>query len=212
MSKPLVAIAALLPLLLAGCASDGEITAEGIRTTRSACPAVGIPSATGDITLFNPETSRDATAIDVVAQVTNVRSTCDDSGEYVATSATFDVTAQRRNPTGAREVILPYFATVVQGGTNVVSKRLGRVALRFADGELRASTSGSANAQVLRSAATLPEETRKQITRRRKPGEADAALDPLTDPAVRAAVQRASFELLIGFQLTQDQLSYNATR
>ena len=40
----------------------------------------------------------------------------------------------------------------------------------------------------------------------------DAALDPLADPQVRAAVQRATFEVLIGFQLTQDQLAYNATR
>ena len=32
------------------------------------------------------------------------------------------------------------------------------------------------------------------------------------DPAVRAAVQRATFELLVGFQLTEAQLRYNATR
>ncbi len=50
------------------------------------------------------------------------------------------------------------------------------------------------------------------LTRPRKAGEADAAVDPLTDPAVRAAVASATFEHLIGFQLTQDQLSYNATR
>ena len=38
------------------------------------------------------------------------------------------------------------------------------------------------------------------------------AIDPLTEPTVRAAVQRATFEVLVGFQLDQDQLSYNATR
>ena len=42
--------------------------------------------------------------------------------------------------------------------------------------------------------------------------DADAAIDPMADPAVRAAVERARFELLIGFELTQDQLRYNATR
>jgi hypothetical protein len=51
-----------------------------------------------------------------------------------------------------------------------------------------------------------------QITRRRRAGDPDAALDPLADPQVRAAIQRASFEMLIGFQLTQDQLAYNVTR
>ena len=212
MINPKVAVPALISLALLGCSREGELTTAGIITTRTACPSVAIPVATGDITLFNPPASRDASAIDVVAHITNVRSTCDESGEYIVTTATFDVHGQRRDARGEREVVLPYFATVVQGGTNVVSKRLGRVALRFADGQLRASTSGSASSQVLRSAATLPEDIRRQITRERKPGDADAALDPMADPAVRAAVTRASFEFLVGFQLTQEQLAYNATR
>jgi hypothetical protein len=207
-----VAFAGLVSLALAGCAREGELTTSGIITTRTACPSVGIPAATGDITLFSPENSRTADAIDVVAHITNVRSTCDESGEYIVTNATFEVHGQRRNTSGEREVVLPYFGTVVQGGTNVVSKRLGQARLRFAAGQARASTTGTASSQVLRSAATLPENIRRQITRERKPGDADAALDPMADPAVRAAVTRASFEFLVGFQLTQDQLAYNATR
>ena len=210
--NPKVALSALVSLALLGCAREGELTTGGIITTRTACPPVAIPAATGDITLFNPENSRNAAAIDVVAHITNVRSTCDDSGEYIVSNATFEVHGQRRNRSGDREVVLPYFATVVQGGTNVVSKRLGRVALRFADGQERASTTGTAQSQVLRSAATLPEDIRRQITRERKPGDADAALDPMADPAVRAAVAPASFEFLLGFQLTPEQLAYNATR
>lgn len=212
MINPKAAFPLLMSLALLGCSREGELTTAGIITTRTACPAVAIPSATGDITLFNPENSRDARAIDVVAHITNLRSTCDETGEYIVSNATFEVHAQRRDAGGAREVVLPYFATVVQGGNNVVSKRLGRAVLRFEDGQLRASTTGTANSQVLRSAATLPEEVRRQITRERKPGEVDAALDPLADPNVRAAVTRATFEFLIGFQLTQEQLAYNATR
>ena len=212
MFKSKAAIAALLPLLLLGCSREGEITNLGIVTVRTACPSVAIPAATGDITLFNPANSRDANAIDVVANITNVRSTCDDSGEYVVTDVTFDVHGQRRDPRGDREVVLEYFATVVQGGSNVVAKRLGRVGLRFADGQIRASTSGATSTQVLRSAATLPEDIRQRVTRERKPGDADAAIDPMSDPAVRAAVQRATFEVLVGFQLSQEQLAYNATR
>jgi hypothetical protein len=210
--NPKVALSAFLSLALLGCAREGELTSTGVLTVRSACPAVAIPSATGDITLFNPANSRDASAIDVVGHITNLRSTCDETGEYIVTNATFEVHGQRRDPRGEREVVLQYFATVVQGGTNVVSKRLGRVALRFPDGQYRASTSATASSQVLRSAATLPEAIRRQITRERKPGDADAALDPMTDPGVRAAVARASFEFLVGFQLTQEQLAYNATR
>ena len=212
MINPKAAIPALLSLALIGCSSTGQITEGGVTAIRTACPAVAIPAATGDITLFNPAGSREASAIDVVAHITNVRSTCDETGEYIVTNTNFEVHGQRRDPRGEREVMLPYFAVVVQGGTNVVSKRLGRVALRFADGQYRASTSGTASSQVLRSAATLPDETRRFITRVRKPGDPDAAIDPMTDPGVRAALTRASFEFLIGFQLTQDQLAYNATR
>jgi hypothetical protein len=206
------ALAALLPLTLLGCQSDGQITATGITVTRSACPAVAIPAATGDITLFTPENARTADAIDVVAHITNLRTTCDESGDNIVSTVNFEIRGQRRNPSGAREVVVSYFGAVVQGGTNVISKSISRAGLQFADGQLRASTTGTATASVNRAAATLPEDIRRQITRERKPGDPDAAVDPMADPAVREAVRRASFELLVGFQLTQDQLAYNATR
>jgi multidrug efflux pump subunit AcrB len=109
-------------------------------------------------------------------------------------------------------VTLPYFSTVVQGGTAVVAKRLGQVTVRFAAGQDRAQASATAGASVDRAAATLPQEVRDQITRQRKAGQEDAAVDPLTNPAVRQAVLRATFEALVGFQLTDEQLRYNATR
>ncbi|HEY1606214.1 MAG TPA: hypothetical protein VGF77_11535 [Allosphingosinicella sp.] len=212
MSRFKVALAALIPIVVAGCSTEGRVTSMGVITTRSACPAVAIPASTGDVTLFNPESSRDENAIDVVATITNVRSTCDETGAVIATSVSFDVLAQRHDPHGARDVVLPYFAADVQGGTNVVSKSIGRVGLHFADGQLRAQTSGTAASQVQRAAVTLPEDVRRQVTRERKPGDADAAVDPMADPRVRDAVRAATFEVLVGFQLTKDQLAYNATR
>jgi hypothetical protein len=210
--KPKMAAAALVSLLLLGCSRQGEISTAGVTVLRSACPSVAIPMGTGDVTLFDPETSRDSTAIDVVASITNLRSTCTENETQLVTNANFEVRALRRDPRGARDVTLPYFATVVQGGNNVTSKSVSRVALHFADGELRASTSGAATSQVSRSAATLPADIRREITRERKSGEEAAAIDPMADPKVRAAVQRSSFELLVGFQLTPDQLAYNMTR
>jgi hypothetical protein len=206
------AVAALLPLTLLGCQSDGQLTATGITVTRSACPAVAIPAATGDVTLFSPENARTADAIDVVAHITNLRTTCDESGDNIVSTVNFEIRGQRRDARGAREVVLPYFGAVVQGGTNVISKSVTNAGLRFEDGQLRASTTGQATASVSRAAATLPEDIRRQITRERKPGDPDAAVDPMADPAVREAVRRASFELLVGFQLSQEQLAYNATR
>ena len=206
------ASAALLALTLLGCSREGEITSTGIVTTYSACPTVAIAAPTGDITLFDPPQSRDANAIDVVATMTNVRGTCSESGEYIVSAATFDIQARRRDRGPARDVVVPYYAAVVQGGQNVVSKSITNLVLRFADGQDRTTASGTASSQVLRSAATLPEDIRRQVTRQRRPGDADAAVDPMADPAVRAAVQRASFELLLGFNLTPEQLRYNATR
>jgi hypothetical protein len=211
-SKFKAAFAALIPIVVAGCSTEGRLTETGVITTRSACPAVAIPAATGDITLFNPENSRDQNAIDVVATVTNMRSTCDETGNVIVTNVTFDVLAQRRDPRGARDLVLPYFAVDVQGGTNVISKSIGRIGLHFADGQIRAQTSGTATSQVQRSAVTLPEDVRRQVTRERKAGDPDAAVDPLSDPHVRDAVRAASYEVLVGFQLTHDQLAYNATR
>jgi hypothetical protein len=206
------AVAAIATLALIGCAREGDIYQAGILTSYTACPPVAIPAPAGDVTLFNPASSRDASAIDVVAQITNLRGTCNEAGEYIVTNATFEVHAQRRDASGAREIVLPYFATVVHSGTSIVAKRVSRVAVRFEDGQHRASATAAATSQVLRSAATLPEDIRREITRQRRPGDPAAAVDPLSDPAVRAAVDRASFELLIGFELTEDQLRYNATR
>lgn len=212
MLKARLAVPALLSLALLGCSKEGELTSAGVTIVRSACPAVAIPAGTGDVTLFDPPTSRTASAIDVVAAMTNVRSTCAEEGEYLITNATFDVLAQRREAGPARDVVLPYFTTVVQAGTNVVAKRIGQVTVHFPEGQYRASASASATGQVLRSAARIPEDIENEITRKRKPGDINAALDPMADPKVKAAVLRHSFEVLVGFQLTPEQLAYNATR
>jgi hypothetical protein len=201
-----------LVLLVTGCSREGEIMEGGIYVTRSACPQVGVPAATGDITLFNPANRTDAAAIDVSAAITNVRSTCDETGANIVSTVTFDVVATRTQYAEARSVVLPYFTVAMQGGTQVVAKRVGNVGLNFAAGNPRAQTSAQATIQVSRAAATLPEDVREELTRERKPNDPDAAVDPLANPTVRDAVARATFEHLVGFQLTQNQLQYNATR
>ncbi len=210
-------IALILPIaslaLLGGCSHNGEIDSSGgIAITRSACPAVAIPASTGDITLFNPTISRAAAAIDVTASITNLKTTCADEGSNVVSTTNFDIEARRVDARGAREVVLPYFSTVVRGGTAVVAKQVSSVRIVFADGQARAAAQGQAGGTISHAEATLPPEVQKALTRKRKAGEADAALDPLARPEIKAAVARASFEVLIGFQLTADQLQYNATR
>ncbi|WP_231638974.1 hypothetical protein [Sphingomonas profundi] len=203
-------------LALGACAKDNQFDETGgVRITRSACPAVAVPAYTGDITLFDPPASREARAIDVVATLTNLRGNCNSdvvTGDQIATQATFEVQARRTSTAGARDVTIPYFATVIRSGSIVVSKQVGRVAVHFDDGQARASVTATATTGIARAAASLPPEVEKQITRKRKPTDADASIDPMADPAIRAAVAKASFEFLVGFQLTNDQLAYNATR
>jgi len=191
---------------LAGCSREGDLdigAGVGVNVTRSGCPAVAIPDGTGDITLFNPADSQDASAIDVVASITNIRPTCSESGEKIFSQASFDVQARRSDTQGSRTVTLPYFTTVVQGGSAVVAKRVGQVTLQFADGQQRASASAQAASYIDKASASLPAEIVQKITKKRKPGDPDAALDPMAAPEVRAAVVRSSFEMLIGFQLTE---------
>lgn len=208
---PAIALAAAL----AGCSREGELVVDqgvGITAVLSSCPSVGIPDYTGDVTTFLSPGNATFGNLDISAAMTNLRSTCDESGAKVYSEASFDVVATRQDVRGARTVTLPYFVTVLRGGSAVVTKRIGQVTLNFADGEKRAQGSGKAGSYVDKAASTLPEDIREKITRRRRPGDVDAALDPLADNEVKTAIARTRFEMLVGFQLTEDQLAYNATR
>lgn len=206
-------IAALLALtLLSACRTRGDIVDGGVYAIRSTCPIAGVPAGTGDVTLFNPAGSTDSRAIDVTATISDVRTVCQEAGADVVSTATFTITALRRDAGPARQVVLPFFDVALQGGTRIVAKRVGQAVLNFPAGGLQSWTRVQATVRVNRAAATLPANVRAILTRPRKAGDTQAAIDPLADPGVRAAVANATFEHLVGFQLTQDQLRYNATR
>jgi hypothetical protein len=201
---------AMLPLV--ACKSTGEFDETGgIKIARSACPAIAIPTYTGDVTLF-ASPSRTVQSLDVTAAITNLQTSCSDESDPIQVNASFDVFATRATAGPARQVVLPWFATMIRGGTDIQSKQTGQVVVTFADGALRGTGHASVTGAVSRAAATLPPEILKRITRKRKVGDADAALDPMTEPTIRDAVLKANFEMLVGFQLSEEQLAYNATR
>ena len=212
-----LALGAVALAALAGCTKNhGELVVDdtvGVTALRSPCPLVGVPEMTGDITLLAPGRT-DAGAIDVVAAITDVRSTCNDAArlDQLTTRVDFDVVARRTDARGARHIDLPFFSVVERGGATIVAKKIGTVAVDFADGQDRGSGHGVANALVDRNEASLPAPIRAKLTRKRRPGDTDAAVDPLSQPDVKAALSRATFEVLVGFQLTDRQLAYNATR
>ena len=200
---------------LAACSQKGELVVDqgvGISSVLTVCPAVGIPDYTGDITTFRSAGDKTVGSLDVSAAMTDLRTTCNDSAAQIYSEATFTVNARRTDTRGARTVSLPYFVTVLRGGNAVVSKRIGTVTVAFADGQERASATAKAGSTIRRADASLPDDIREKITKRRRAGDAEAALDPLADPEVKAAIARTRFEMLVGFQLTEDQLAYNVTR
>jgi hypothetical protein len=207
-----------LPLLvLAGCSKNhGELVVDdtvGVTALRTPCPLIGIPEMTGDITLLAPG-RLDSNAIDTVAVITNIRKTCDNGLHLPKLTARveFDVLARRNDTHGARHLDLPYFSVVERGGGTIVAKHISTIGIDFADGQDRASAHGTASAVIDREAATLSPAIRARLIRKRKPGDTDATVDPLSLPEVKAALAKATFELLIGFQLTDQQLAYNARR
>ena len=213
MKLRLAALAALT--LLSACRHVGDVTADnggGVYAVRSDCPIGGIPAGTGDITLFNPPGSTDSRAIDVTAAINGIKVYCQDAGSDVVSTIQFTIVGLRRDLGPARQVVLPYFDVALQGGQTIAAKKVGQAVLNFPAGSMHAQTQVQATVRVNRAAATLPANVRQILTRPRKAGEADAAVDPLAEPGVRSAVANATFEHLVGFQLTQDQLKYNATR
>ncbi len=212
-ARSLTAVAALAAL--SACAGKGDLVIDqgvGITSVLTLCPAVGIPDYTGDVTTFRNPADTTTASLDMSAAMTNLRSTCNDSGDKVYSEASFTVNARRTDTRGARTVAVPYFVTVLRGGNAVISKRVGTVTLTFADGDERAQATAKAGSFVNRADAALPDDIRERITRRRRAGDEEAALDPLAEPEVKAAIARTRFEMLVGFQLTEDQLKYNVTR
>lgn len=207
--------AAVAIIMLSACRHAGELTDEnggGVYAVRSDCPIAGIPTGTGDVTLFNPPGSRDSAAIDVTATISRLRATCQEAGDEVVSTVTFTVTGLRRDSGAARRVVLPYFDVALRGGTRIEAKQVGAVALDFPAGGQHAITRAQATIRVNRESATLPANVRALLTRPRKSGQLDAALDPMSDPAVERAVANSTFEHLVGFEIDKDQLKYNATR
>jgi hypothetical protein len=201
-----VVLVAALAAAVTGCQRNPLIV------KRSPCPAVAVPTYLGDITLFTAGGTADARNIDMIATLTNVRETCLENADKLTTDIRYDVLARRTEAGPARTLTLPVFATIVQGGNLVVSKQMAPVTITFAEGQTRAMVSGGVRTNIARSAASLPAEIQAKVTRKRRPTDADAAVDPMADPQVKAALRAASFEVLVGFQLDDAGLAYNVTK
>jgi len=196
-------------LLLAACDRNPLLV------RRSSCPAVAVAAYAGDMTLFRPGAAgavADAANMDAVATITNVRDECAETADQFVSRITYDVIVRRTDAAQARQFVLPVFAAVVQAGNIVNAKQISQVTVNFAAGQERAVAQGTASAGVSRTAAAVPQAILDKINRKRRPGELDAATDPMADPEVKAALRAASFEVLLGFQLDDRALAYNIAK
>jgi hypothetical protein len=200
-----LAAVALPALLLAACDRNPLVV------RRSSCPAVAVAAYAGDTTLFRPG-QPDAANMEAVATITNVRDECAETSEQFVSRINYDVIVRRTDAAPARQFVLPVFAAVVQAGNIVNAKQISQVTVNFAAGQERAVAQGTATAAVSRTAAAVPQAILDKINRKRRPGELDAATDPMADPEVKAALRAASFEVLLGFQLDDRALAYNIAK
>lgn len=190
-------------LLLAGCSSNPLLV------QRSACPAVAIPDHVGSVTRFAPGAPQVAQSITLTAEIVDLDHACTEDADTIATSVRYTVAGQRRAATAAEDVTLPLFVAVVRGGNTLVSKRTLSVRLHFPAGSLTGEARGTADARIHRGAATLPADVEQAITRKRRPEDPDALIDPMASVKVQKAVRDASFEVLVGFQLDDAAVAYN---
>jgi hypothetical protein len=148
-------------------------------------------------------------AIDVTATITNVRTQCDDSATGLRHRPLRRLAQRTRCHARARTVELPYFSTVVRGGSAVSPS--GRHGDAATSPTVRNGVASGTAALHRPRRGDAAADIRERITRRR--GGRGRGRDRPADRARSARRARAGdFELLVGFQLTEDQLAYNATR
>lgn len=160
---------AVMALSLVACASNP------LEVTVSRCPAVAIVGDTGTLTRFEGE-GRTAEDVLFTASISDVNVTCSE-GDSVTSAISFYVGAQSEGRVVSDSITLPYFVAVLKDNSEVVTKRIFDVTLRFD------SNGYAASQEVLSQFIPTIEQAR-----------------------------RYNYELLIGFQLSADDVAFNMER
>ena len=138
-------ILALLSLiLLAGCRNRGRCRRRrNMASMPSAAPArwSAFPPEPGTSPCSIPPEARDSRG-DRRHRGDHRRSRrpAPDVGDEVVSTATFTVTALRRDPGPARQVVLPYFDVALRGGATVAAKQIGQAVINFPAGDIHGWT------------------------------------------------------------------------
>ena len=118
-----------------------------------------------------------------------LRASCTEDATNVVSTASFDVVATRRDAGEARQVTLPYYNVIAKAAATSSPRRSAMSRSTSRPAGARPRPAGKRRAGSTESAAALPEDVRRELTRNRKAGDPDAAVDPLSDPKIRDAVE-----------------------
>lgn len=186
----------LLPrsLMLILLGSVAACTTNPLQVRYTSCPAVAIPKYTGTLTQFSDSGQFEAKDVQVVASITNLRSTCTEDEKAAKTTIVFDVLASRPTQAGGLPPLdLPYFVVVVKDGQTLLAKQVYNAPVQF-DPTARSTT---VRQTVVATSPKVPIPPKKK----REEGE---GLAPPPKPS--------QYEVLVGFQLADAQAVYNLTR
>jgi hypothetical protein len=181
-------------LALAGCGSGNPL-----EVTRTSCPAVAVVKYANNYTQFAPGSNFAASGIQLSAQLGDIAVSCkESSGNTSVSNISFEVSAARASATAAGSANVPYFVTIVQDGTTILSKQVYGANLQFGEGALRTTVRQSF-------AASTPYVPLPPVPERKKKNQFDEFAEDSRPKA-------AKYEILLGFQLTEEQATYNVQR
>ncbi len=194
--RQLIALFALCSAaLVSGCKSDNPLL-----ITRTSCPAVAVVKYANNYARFAPGAKYSAAGLELSAQLSNVQVSCADArGGAPVSSVSFDLSAVRASATTAEQADIPYFVTIVENGTTILSKQVYAAPVQFAEGASRAMVRQSFSATT--PFVPLPPEPSQKEKRKQ-----------FQQFAEDSRPKAAQFEILIGFQLTEEQAAYNVQR
>lgn len=110
-------------LLLAGCSSNP------LEVTISRCPAVAVVGDAGTWTQFDGE-GRSVEDVIYTASISDVAVSCNE-GDAVNSMISFYIGAQSEGRIANETVVVPYFVAVMKDNSEIITKRIFDVALRF---------------------------------------------------------------------------------
>lgn len=146
-----------------------------LEVTISRCPAVAVVGDTGTLTRFDGD-GRTADDVMFTASINDVNVTCSEA-DSVSSAVSFYIAAESDGKIVNETVTLPYFVAVLKDNSEIVTKRIFDVTLRF-DGNGYA----------------VSREVLSQYI-----------------PTIEQA-RRYNYELLLGFQLSIDDVAFNMER